>query len=100
MAVFLLREAFLYRNEVTSIYSLFDRGLMINPPFRVSYSVTSIMSQRSIFNQSLGKIFYEAIRERFLTNQSTWVTPELSDVSEFGEITEGLDWSFPLEPHM
>src|SRR4030042_5219409 len=35
---------------------------MINPPFRVSYSVTSIMSQRSLSNQSLGNIFYEAIR--------------------------------------
>ncbi|MGB7575782.1 MAG: hypothetical protein WBN53_18190, partial [Thermodesulfobacteriota bacterium] len=42
--------------------SFLDRGLMINPPFRVSYSVTSIMSQRSLFNQSLGNIFYEAIR--------------------------------------
>jgi hypothetical protein len=31
-------------------------------PIRVSYSVTSIMSQRSLLNQSLGNIFYEAIR--------------------------------------
>jgi hypothetical protein len=48
------------------MYSFLDRGLMINPPLRVSYSVTSIMSQRSLFIQSLGNIFYEAIRTSLL----------------------------------
>jgi hypothetical protein len=48
--------------ENVAYYFFLDRGLMINPPFRVSYSVTSIMSQRFFFNRSLGNIFYEAIR--------------------------------------
>ena len=40
----------------TSRYSFFDRGLIIRTPFQDKYPVTSIMSQRSLFIQTLGNI--------------------------------------------
>ena len=62
MTVFFLKGTFLYLKKIASIYSLFDRGLILNPLFRSSYPVTHIMSQRSLFNHASGNIFYEAIR--------------------------------------
>ncbi len=35
-----------------------------------------------------------------MTKKSTWVTPELFDMGEFGGIPEGLDRGFAVEPHM
>jgi len=57
-----LQDAFLYRKKIASTYSFFDRGLIISSPLDPLYRVTSIMSQRSIFNHASGNIFYEAIR--------------------------------------
>ena len=65
MMVLSLQDAFLYRKKIASIYSFFDRGLIISSPFGPLYRVTSIMSQRSLFNHVSGNIFYEAIREGF-----------------------------------
>ena len=57
-----LHDAFLYRKKMASTYSFFDRGLIISSPFGPLYRVTSIMSQRSLFNHASGNIFYDAIR--------------------------------------
>ena len=50
---------------MASIYSFFDRGLIISSPLGPLYRVTSIMSQRSLFYHTSGNIFYEAIRLRY-----------------------------------
>ena len=45
-----MRQAFLYRKKMVSVYSFFDRGLMVPLSVYPIYWVTIIMSQRSLFN--------------------------------------------------
>src|SRR4030042_1994744 len=67
MRVLALGEAFLYRTKIASMYSLFHRGLISNPPLKSWYPVTPIMSQRSPVKHYPGNIFYEAIRMNALS---------------------------------